>query len=242
MVARKLLTMRVVLSRSAVGLAQAGAGEKPAPATLGDRVYEELLRAILNGEIAPGSHIAEVELARRFGVSRGPLREAIRRLEQRRLVVHTVHIGARVVEMSMDRIIEVFLVREAMEGMATRLAAQRMSEAEIASLDDLLDVHAHELSERSVYVQYDGDLDFHRRIASGARNDLLDELLSGDLYYLLRLYRAQHSSSPNRGVRALVEHRRIVDAIRDRDGDLAEMLMRRHIANARRNLQDHLRP
>ena len=233
--------MEVGLSTSAADLASAGTGDRPAPATLGDRVYEQLLRAILNGEIAPGSHITEVELARRFGVSRGPLREAIRKLEQRRLVVHTVHVGARVVEMSMDRIIEVFLVREAMEGMAARLAAQRMTEAEIDGLANLLDVHAHELSERSVYAQYDGDQDFHCRIASGARNDLIEELLSGDLYYLLRLYRAQHSSSPDRGERALVEHRRIVDAIRDRDGELAEMLMRRHIANARLNLEDHLR-
>lgn len=210
-------------------------------ATLGNRVYDQLLHAILSGQIAPGTKVSEVELAKRYGVSRGPLREAIRRLEQRRLVVHTAHVGARVVELSLERIIEVFLVREAMEGMAARLATLRMTDGEITYLSDLLDTHEAELNEKSVYGQYDGDLDFHCRIVAGARNDLIEELLSGDLYYLLRLYRAQHTSSAGRGRRALLEHRRIVDAIRDRDSELAEFLMRRHISNARRNLEEHLK-
>lgn len=211
-----------------------------ASSTLGERVYKALLDDILTGEIPPGTKISEVELAQKYGVSRGPLRDALRQLERIRLVVHTPHLGARVVDLSLEAIVEVFLVREAMEGMAARLAATRMTDAEIDALERLLDAHEQDLKEKAIYDQYDGDLDFHGRIVAGARNDLIDGLVCRDLYYILRLYRAQHAASRSRGQRALTEHRRILDAIRDRDPELAEIMMRRHIANARLNLEKNL--
>ena len=205
--------------------------------TLGDRVYDQLLDAIMTGEIPLGAKIGENDLALRFGVSRGPLREAIRRLEERRLIVRTAHVGARVVELSDSALLELFFVREAMEGMAARLASQRMSDGEIADLTLLLDSHAESVAEREHYDQRDHDLDFHYRIAKGARNDLIEGLLCRDLYQLLQIYRYRHSAVPGRAQRALLEHRRIAAAIADRDGDLAEILMRRHIVSARMVLE-----
>ncbi|WP_366656163.1 GntR family transcriptional regulator [Fodinicurvata sp. EGI_FJ10296] len=209
-------------------------------ATLGDRVYEQLLNAIITGDLPPGAKIGEVELSRRFGVSRGPLREAIRRLEERRLVVYTPHVGARVVELSSEVLLETFLVREAMEGMAARLAAQRMSDQEVGELADLLADHEQVLQGTDVYYQRDHDFDFHYRIVKGARNDLIEGILCGDLYQLLKLYRYQHRGSPGRANRALLEHKRVLGAIQDRDADLAEILMRRHITTARAILQGNL--
>lgn len=205
--------------------------------TLGDRVYDQLLDAIMTGDIPLGARIGESDLAHRFGVSRGPLREAIRRLEERRLVVRTAHVGARVVDLSDDALLELFFVREAMEGMAARLASQRMSDLEISELCGLLEAHAASVAGSEHYDQRDHDLDFHYRIAKGARNELIENLLCRDLYQLLKIYRYRHSAAPGRAQRALLEHRRIAGAIADRDGDLAEILMRRHIVAARKVLK-----
>lgn len=215
-------------------------GGGTAQRTLADQVYEALVNAIITGELAPGSKISEPELARRFGMSRGPLREAIRRLEARRLVTRTAHVGARVVKLDRDVLIEMFMVREALEGMAARLAAERMEDREIEELETLLDSHAEALRHGRIYYQREYDWDFHYRIVVGARSPMIEEVLCGDLYQLVKLYRYQHSSNPGRAERALTEHRRVVAALKDRDAELAELLMRRHISTARSVLQASL--
>jgi DNA-binding GntR family transcriptional regulator len=209
----------------------------PRARPLADQVYPALVEAIVTGELAAGSRVIEVELARRYGVSRGPLREAIQRLEKQRLVTRTAHVGARIAELSNKVLLEIFLVREALEGMAARLAAERMSVVELDELGRLLESHDTQMIGNLAYYQRASDWDFHYRLIKGARNSLVEDFLCGDLYHLIRFYRYQHRSSPGRGRRALVEHRRILDALRDRDGDLAEILMRRHIATARKVLE-----
>lgn len=210
--------------------------------TLADKVCEKIVTAIVIGEIAPGSKISEPELAKEYGISRGPLREAIRRLEGLKLVERKPHVGARVVKLSLKELVEIYRVREALEGMACRMAAEFMSRDEIQDLRDLLDEHergVEQLEGRS-YFQKEGDLDFHYRIVQGSKNDKLLELLGSDLYHLVRMYRYQFSVSSSRPKRALKEHRQIVDAIEARDPELAEMLMRRHISAARKNIEHKL--
>ncbi len=90
------------------------------------------------------------------------------------------------------------------------------------------------------YFQKEGDLDFHYRIVQGSKNDTLLELLGSDLYHLVRMYRYQFSVSSSRPTRALKEHRQIVDAIEARDPELAEILMRRHVSAARKNIEEKL--
>lgn len=216
---------------------------EPETRTLADRVCDQIATAIVKGDIAPGQKISEPELARNYGISRGPLREAIRRLEGWRLVERKPHVGARVVELTAHELIEIYRVREALEGMACRQAADEMPQDEIDALRALLDEHeagVDQLDGRS-YFQKEGDLDFHYRIVQGSRNGKLLELLGGDLYHLVRMYRYQFSVSSSRPKRALKEHRQIVDAIEARDPELAEMLMRRHISNARKNIEGKLK-
>lgn len=210
--------------------------------TLADKVCEQIVTAIVVGEIPPGQKISEPELARTYGISRGPLREAIRRLEGLRLIERKPHVGARVVKLSLKELVEIYRVREALEGMACRMAAEFMPDDEIASLRALLDEHernVEQLEGRS-YFQKEGDLDFHYRIVQGSKNSKLLELLGSDLYHLVRMYRYQFSVSSSRPKRALKEHRQIVDAIEARDPELAEMLMRRHISAARKNIEAKL--
>ena len=99
--------------------------------TLSEHVFRKIQSAIVKDEIAPGSKISEPELARTYGISRGPLREAIHRLEGQKLLVRVPHVGARVVSLSHAELIELYEIRESLEGMACRLAAERMSQAEI---------------------------------------------------------------------------------------------------------------
>lgn len=202
--------------------------------TLADRVCNQLKDDIITGRLAQGSKIVEEDLAREHGVSRGPLREAIRRLEAMHLVVRIPHAGARVVTLSEKMMADVYKVREALEGMSARLAAELMSPEEIDSLWALLEQHEQSIdkTDGKVYFQREGDVDFHIRIASASNNRLLVSSLSSELYQLIRMCRYRSAKAPSRPSTALSEHRHIVDAISRRDGELAEILMRRHISGA----------
>ena len=196
---------------------------------------ESLVEDIVSGAIAPGSKISEPELAKRFNVSRGPLREAIMRLEGLGLIERIPHVGARVITFSPEKLIELYAVREALEGMAARLAARHMTPQDIAGLEQLLNAHSHHIEEveGASYFHQHGDFDFHYRIIKASRNRHLINLLCNELYHLLRMYRYQSPRAQSRPKEALAEHRHILQAIANRDEELAEMLMRRHISGSR---------
>ncbi len=209
--------------------------------TLAGRVRDLLQAAIVRGEYAPGSKLKEPELARQYGTSRGPLREAIRGLEARRLVEITPHSGARVARLSVAELLDIYETREVLEGMACRLAAERMTQSSIDALKVLLDSHEAHIaaSEGRAYFQREGDDDFHFRIAKASGNGIVAKLLCDDLYHLMRMYRYKFSLRPDRPKAALSEHRRIIDAIAERDGELAEILMRRHVRGVRNSIEQH---
>ncbi|MEJ2611378.1 MAG: GntR family transcriptional regulator [Candidatus Thiodiazotropha sp.] len=211
----------------------------PLSITLTDRLFDSLQRAIVEGEIASGSKISEPELARQYRVSRGSLREAIGRLEARKLVERKPNLGARVVTLSYEQLIEIFQVREALEGMAARLAAQNMSDQEISELQTLLTEHGQQIEEQQgqAYFQKQGDLDFHYRIVQGSKNRQLIGLLCNDLYHLLRMYRYQFGMRSKRSQQAYNEHHFLLNAIVARDAEMAELLMRQHIRSSQRNVE-----
>ncbi|HDZ39661.1 MAG TPA: GntR family transcriptional regulator, partial [Marinobacter sp.] len=164
---------------------------------------------------------------------------ALGRLESRGLLVRRPHAGVTVVAVSASELVELYRIREVMEGLAARQAAERMTDQEIADLQATLDAHEAMIDEScgQAYYQAEGDYDFHHRIATGSRNTKLAQMLLGDLYYMVRMYRYRLSTSTGRPQRALGEHRGIVEAIAQRDGELAEFLMKRHINAARKNIE-----
>ncbi|MEN9500746.1 MAG: hypothetical protein RI964_31 [Pseudomonadota bacterium] len=208
--------------------------------TLADIASSKLTQAIITGELIQGQKLNETDLAERYGIGRGPLREALRQLEGMRLVRRVPHAGVRVVTLHKETMADLYAVREALEGLACRTAAMRMTDNEIATLRGLLDKHAEHIDETDgqVYVQHEGDFDFHYQIALGSRNQMLIDLLAGELYQLLRMCRYRTSRLAQRTRPALQQHRHIVDAIADRDGELAEILMRRHISGAWRTISE----
>ena len=207
--------------------------------TIADRLSDELVTAIVKGDIPSGSKISEPDLARTYQVSRGPLREALRQLEGLHLVTRIPHVGARVVTLEFEELIEIYHVREALEGMAARLAAKNMTDEEIQELKNLLDAHEESIkeSEGREYFQREGDFDFHYRIIQGSKNQRLIELLCSELYHLIRMYRYRSAQTSARPPVALAEHRHIAAALEQRDGEFAEMLIRKHISSARKNIE-----
>lgn len=208
-------------------------------APLTDRIFDLLQDSIIKGDIPAGSKISEPELAKTYGVSRGTLREALSRLEERRLVVRSPNHGVRVVSLSYEELIETYQIREVLGGLGSRLAARNMTDEEIAGLRALLYEHEKSIEgdQGLSYYQKEGEFDFHYMVLRGSRNKKLLDILNGGLYQLIRMYRYQASTTSSRPSHALKEHHRIVDAIEERDEELADYLMRRHISAAKKNVE-----
>ena len=210
--------------------------------TLADSVFDQLRTSIVKGELPPGSKVNEPQLSKQYGISRGPLREAIRRLEGCKLVEIKPNVGAKVISLNREQAIEIYEIRESLEGLACRLAAARATAEDCLALRELLAKHEQQIesADGRLYYQKEGDLDFHYLIVQLSGNTRLFNLLCGELYHQLRLYRVQTSSEPSRPVQAFKEHHQIVDAIENRDAEMAELLMKRHIAHARHALMNRL--
>ncbi len=195
------------------------------------QIVESLQEGILSGMFQAGERLLEVDLAEQYGVSRGPVRDALRRLAGVGLVTSTANIGVHVRSFSLDEVKAFYQLREALEGQVARLAAQNAGESEKERIDSLLKEHVQVINihpERA-YVQGHKDRDFHLVLADIAGNKLIHNLLSDELYPQLVLLRRSHRIVKGRGAKAFLEHQRIAEAIYTNDGELACLLMQRHI-------------
>lgn len=216
---------------------------KEAGKTLAERVLDEIAESIINGELAPGSHISEPLMAERYGISRGPLREALHRLQERGLVTRQAHRGARVAHVSRAVLQQLFLVRESLEGLAAREAAVHATDEEIKHIKVAYARRSatdNSSNSDGSAIFADADKDFHAAISRAAHNPILNELLCCDIYDRTRFYRSQVRDLPGRRERTIIEHRRILEAIVEHDPEMAELQMRRHITAARECLEASL--
>ncbi|MGB0848773.1 MAG: GntR family transcriptional regulator [Thiolinea sp.] len=212
------------------------------PVTIADRLFLDLRRAILEGEMPAGKKISEPELASTYGVSRGSLREAIGKLENCNLVTRKPNIGARIISFSVAQLMEIYQIREAMEGMAARLAATNMTTEDFSQLVSLLKRQQEAVTEserlEQARLRHDSDLDFHFCIIQASGNERLIRMLCQDLYDLVRFYRFR--LNPSYTPKAMQEHELIVEAMQRRDGEMAELLMRHHIRASRERAREQL--
>jgi len=206
------------------------------PITSADKTFIQLRKDIVEGVISAGSKLSETELSTNYSVSRAVIREAINRLEACHLVERKANVGARVVALTQGGLVELYQVRESLEGMAARLAASHMTDDEIADLESLLTTHFKTVKNGETYYQEAGDVDFHYRIILGSKNSHLISILIDGIYHLIRMYRVQLGMAGPRVTTAFDEHKNIVQAISNRDPELAEMLMRRHILYTKNSL------
>ena len=209
--------------------------------TLTERLTATLRDAIIDGELAPGSKLSEPKLAEQYQTSRGPIREAIRRLEMMQLVQHVPYEGVRVIELNQTHMIELYHLREALEGRAAALAAQNIAEEDLHDLKQLLGLHKDHQQQTGEYMQAHSDYDFHYRLILASANHMLIQLLTEKIYHMVRMYRRQFSLMSSRSEVALREHEHIYYAVESRDAELAEMLMRRHISRARKEIESYFK-
>lgn len=201
-----------------------------------DKAFNMILEEIVSGAIGPGAKLNETELSRRFGINRNALREAIRRLQGRRLVHYTPNVGARVVAHTARNVADAYEVREVLEGMAARLAAERMPDDDVTGL---LAVARRDMRTDTAPTE-PGNMEFHRRIVRGCGNETVERVLDEDFFQLLRFWTLAFPWLQHRDDRSEWDHVRIAEAIAFRDGDAAEVLMRGHIRRLREAMRARL--
>jgi len=194
-------------------------------------VFESIRGAIISGVLKPGERLMEVQLAERLGVSRTPVREAIRKLELERLVVMMPRKGAYVADLSIKDITDVLEIRGALEGLASGLAALRISDEEIEELQ-LTALNFHKAIEEENFDEIVRlDIDFHGIIFKAARNDKLLQI-NNNLREQVQRFRIMYINKSNKSRNLAREHFEIADAISQRNMGLAEKLAKKHIENA----------
>jgi DNA-binding GntR family transcriptional regulator len=198
---------------------------------LGEMVYESLREAIVKQDLKPGERLMETELADDMGVSRTPVREAIRKLELEGYVVMIPRKGAFVAGLSIKDINEVFEIRGALEALAAGLSASR------ATNDEIEEMERHLLEEASLWESsdllktIDIDTRFHELIYRASRNVRLLEMIM-DLREQVQRFRTTTLAVPGRMKFALDEHRRVIEAIASRNVQQAQKAAREHIESA----------
>jgi DNA-binding GntR family transcriptional regulator len=207
---------------------------EPRGASLVDLVERAIEDAIIAGSLRERTALAEADLAAALGVSRSPVRDALKRLAHKGLAEPRPRRGMVVALFAADEAADFLDLREALEGLAARLAAQRMTDDEIQDLRQHLDAIERQIAAGSRGYP-SGDDDFHTRILRGARSRQLQSTMEA-LQARVRLLRRRSGATRERARPALAEHRAILAAIASRDPEAAEAGMRQHIRNARANL------
>ncbi len=209
--------------------------------TLSQRAYEHLRGEILANRLAPGTELSEVALSRELAISRGPIREALSRLAAEGLITMRPRRRAEVRSLTTQELIDAYQVREALEVMAVRLAIPRITEADLARLDDLIDQMAGHAGRRAIADFFAANVAFHETLCELSGNDKLREThhrLEGEIGRFQDRTLALRGSLDG----SLTEHRAILAAIRLRDADKAAQLTADHIRVPVQRLQAALEP
>lgn len=197
-----------------------------------EAVTDAMREAILDGQLPPSTWLRETEISRALGVSRTPVREALRRLSDEGLTIKTTHHGAVVTSLNVEDIIALYVVRENLEGLAARLAAGSCPPGLLGEL-----AHVHEAMQASVVT---GDFEamaqlnlrWHRALRDAAANPYLSRFLE-QVEHAIRRLPVSTFAEPGRAEDVLGEHEAIAVAIAERDGDTAEAMARAHVGRAR---------
>jgi DNA-binding GntR family transcriptional regulator len=201
-------------------------------------VYMKLRQAILKGKLKPGQKIVMADLAKTFGLSETPVREAIRRLESDGYLQFTPHTGAIVTKIDEEELAEVYLIRIALEALATRLASPHITDKDI----DFLIKKNQEIEAAIQQKKYENigriNKDFHLRIYKAAPFPRLYKMVC-DLWDTFERWPSVFAYVPERAAASVEEHKKIIQALRKRDTDLADRLMKEQKEHAMEALQKY---
>lgn len=206
-----------------------------APRTWAEEIRARLADDIVRGRRAPGVPLEEEEIARQFGVSRTPVREAIRQLEAIGLVVARPHRGAVVAAMTLERLDEMFTVLGELEAVCARECAIRMTPPERRQLESLHQEMGEGVNRGALDVYAKLNDQFHEMVTSSCHNSFLAELAGSVRARLAPFRKAQFHASLQRLAHSWAEHDRVVQAVLQGDGTRAAQAMRDHIRTSRRS-------
>lgn len=203
-------------------------------------VFNTLRDAILKGELNPGEHLMEVQLANKLGVSRTPIREAIRQLEVEGLVVMTPRKGAVVAEITQEDLTDVLEVRKTLEELAVQLACNNITDEEIAKLHEyhLSFIQAFDCKELTVIAKKDEE--FHDVIYEATRNKRLIQILNNLREQIYR-YRLEYIKEEEKWFMLRDEHENLISAIEQKNVDLAKQIITAHIDNQEHTILENLK-
>lgn len=195
-------------------------------------VYEELRMLIMTGQIKPGTRMMEIELAESMGVSRTPVREAIRQLEKDNLVTIEPRRGAYVSDISAVDLEDMLIVREPLEGLATFLATSNMTDEDIELVSKVNEDYEEALREKNKEKMIEADTRFHNLITQGSGNQYLINILLELQEQVLR-FRYIYFKSVKRAEEVVNEHRMILECLRSRNAEEARKYSKEHMKKLR---------
>ena len=197
---------------------------------LRDVVFNTLRQAILKGELAPGERLMEIQLAEKLGVSRTPIREAIRKLELEGLVLMIPRKGAEVAKISEKSLKDVLEVRRSLEELAIELACQRMSDADLQELERKQMKFCEAIAQGSAMDIAESDEEYHDVIYNCTRNTRLVQILNNLREQMYR-FRLEYIKDEDKRQILRLEHEKILKALRSRHVSEARAAVREHIDN-----------
>lgn len=196
--------------------------------TLRERVHDHLKQEILANRYAPGSELLEVPLSRELGVSRGPIREALHRLEAEGLVEITPRRGAVVISLTKRDFLEAYQVREALEALAVRLAVPRLTEEDLAIAEGFIETMSTHAASGDMEAFFETNAAFHSAFVEASGNRKLMEFHSR-LMAQMGPYRGPSARLRGNVEQSIAEHRQILAAARERDTERAVAMLVHHI-------------
>ena len=199
---------------------------------LRDVVFNTLRKAILKGELKPGERLMEIALAERLGVSRTPVREAMRKLELEGLVVMIPRRGAQVANITEKDLNDVLEVRMALENLSIENACKKMTEEQLAELKKAAKVFEATMEEGNLVKLAEADVAFHEVIYQSSDNCRLNQVLNTLREQIYR-YSVEYLKEEETRKLLVKEHDEIYEAIRNRDVKTAQEISYQHIENQR---------
>ena len=207
---------------------------------LRDVVFNTLRQAILTGELKPGERLMEIHLANRLGVSRTPIREAIRKLELEGLVTMIPRRGAEVAQITEKSMSDVLEVRCALDALCVELACERISDEDIRDLKDACDNFERAVRSKDAKKIAQADVELHNIIVKATGNSRLIQLINNLSEQMYR-YRYEYIKDASQHARLIEEHRIIYESIVRKDKETASRAAKMHIDNQEKAIMKQLR-
>lgn len=203
--------------------------------SLEEMVYSRLEEEILSGELQCGTALGEIALSKRLGVSRTPVRSAIHRLAEEGLVEVVPNRGATVIGINTADLIDIYRIRKRLEGLASSLAAERITKEELDNLAETVELAEFYIKKNDTEHIKELDTVFHSIIYKASGSRFLSRTLS-ELHRKIKSYRKRSLSVPGRLERSEAEHREILEAIKAGDSEMADKLTSLHVQRALDNM------